>query len=148
MTCKGLSHAQTCQWLPSEHRNFSVSLGLPPFARRYFGNRFCFLLLRLLKRFNSSGCLNSAFLLLLSALVSAVQEPPALRAIVAFSAAATLLYTPVLKRMTFIKNLAVAAVIALTPLTGALALGQVSIYTVRSVHNIVVPNKCVSVNTL
>ena len=53
------------------------------------------------------------------------QEPPLLRLIIAFSAAATLLYTPVLKRVTFIKNLAVAAVIALTPVTGALALGQV-----------------------
>ena len=48
-----------------------------------------------------------------------------LRAIIAASAAATLLYTPVLKRLTLIKNVAVASVIALTPLTGALALGQV-----------------------
>ena len=55
-----------------------------------------------------------------------LQEPPALRLIIAFSAAATLLYTPVLKRLTLVKNLAVAAVIALTPLTGALALGVVS----------------------
>ena len=54
-----------------------------------------------------------------------MQEPPALRAIIAASAAATLLYTPVLKRLTLIKNVAVASVIALTPLTGALALGQV-----------------------
>lgn len=54
-----------------------------------------------------------------------VQEPPALRAVVAASAAATLLYTPVLKRLTLVKNVAVASVIALTPLTGALALGQV-----------------------
>ena len=55
-----------------------------------------------------------------------LQEPPALRLIIAFSAAATLLYTPVLKRLTLVKNLAVAAVIALTPLTGALALAVVS----------------------
>ena len=54
-----------------------------------------------------------------------MQEPPTLRAIIAASAAATLLYTPVLKRLTFVKNMAVASVIALTPLTGALALGQV-----------------------
>ncbi len=54
-----------------------------------------------------------------------MQEPPALRTIIAASAAATLLYTPVLKRLTLIKNVAVASVIALTPLTGALALGQV-----------------------
>ena len=54
-----------------------------------------------------------------------MQEPLALRAIIATSAAATLLYTPVLKRLTLVKNVAVASVIALTPLTGALALGQV-----------------------
>ena len=55
----------------------------------------------------------------------ALQEPPALRLIIAASAAATLLYTPVLKRLTAVKNLSVALVIALTPLTGALSLGQV-----------------------
>lgn len=48
-----------------------------------------------------------------------------LRLIIAFSAASTLLYTPVLKRIIAVKNLSVALVIALTPLTGALCLGQV-----------------------
>ena len=53
------------------------------------------------------------------------QEPPLLRAIVAFSAAATLLYTPLLKRLTGVKTAAVAAIIALSPLAGALAAGAV-----------------------
>ena len=54
-----------------------------------------------------------------------IQEPPALRIIIAASAAATLLYTPLLKRMTLVKNVAVAAVIALSPVSGALAAGAV-----------------------
>jgi 4-hydroxybenzoate polyprenyltransferase len=40
------------------------------------------------------------------------------RAIVAFSAAATLLYTPLFKRLTAVKNAAVASVIALAPIAG------------------------------
>jgi 4-hydroxybenzoate polyprenyltransferase len=54
-----------------------------------------------------------------------LQEPLALRIIIAASAAATLLYTPLLKRMTLVKNAAVAAVIALAPVSGALAAGAV-----------------------
>ncbi|CAL5225213.1 g7998 [Coccomyxa viridis] len=71
------------------------------------------------------GALLLSFALYTSVLIAGCMlEPPALRAIIATSAAATLLYTPVLKRLTFVKNVAVASVIALTPLTGALALGQ------------------------
>ncbi len=58
-------------------------------------------------------------------ILSCVQEPPMLRFIIAFSAGATLLYTPILKRMTAVKNIAVAAVIALSPIAGALAAGGV-----------------------
>ena len=36
-------------------------LGFSPFARRYLGNRFCFLFLRLLRCFNSPGSLVSAY---------------------------------------------------------------------------------------
>ena len=57
----------------------------------------------------------------------AVQEPLALRIIIAASAAATLLYTPLLKRVTLVKNAAVAAVIALAPVSGALAAGAVEL---------------------
>lgn len=46
-----------------------------------------------------------------------------LRLIIAASAATTLLYTPVLKRISFVKNAAVAATIAGAPLAGALAAG-------------------------
>jgi 4-hydroxybenzoate polyprenyltransferase len=53
-------------------------------------------------------------------------EPSRLRSIVAFSAAATLLYTPLFKKLTAIKNATVATVIALAPLAGALAAGAVS----------------------
>lgn len=52
-------------------------------------------------------------------------EPSRLRSIVAFSAAATLLYTPLFKRLTGVKNATVATVIALAPLAGALAAGAV-----------------------
>lgn len=62
------------------------------------------------------GCLIAACLM----------EPSRLRSIVAFSAAATLLYTPLFKRVTAIKNATVATVIALAPLAGALAAGAVS----------------------
>ena len=51
------------------------------------------------------------------------QEPPLLRAIIAFSAAATLAYTPLLKRLTGVKTATVAAIIALSPLAGALTAG-------------------------
>jgi 4-hydroxybenzoate polyprenyltransferase len=53
-------------------------------------------------------------------------EPSRLRSIVAFSAAATLLYTPLFKKLTAIKNATVATVIALAPVAGALAAGAVS----------------------
>jgi hypothetical protein len=62
------------------------------------------------------GCLIAACLM----------EPSRLRSIVAFSAAATLLYTPLFKRLTAIKNATVAMVIALAPIAGALAAGAVS----------------------
>jgi len=71
-------------------------------------------------------CYESADLSFIISVAHFVQEPPALRMIIAFSAGTTLLYTPVLKRMTGVKNLAVAAVIALSPLSGALAAGLVS----------------------
>ena len=35
----------------------SIGLGFSPFARHYLGNRFCFLLLRVLRCFSSPGCL-------------------------------------------------------------------------------------------
>lgn len=47
----------------------------------------------------------------------------ALRSVIAVSAAATLLYTPLLKQVTGLKNATVAAVIAASPLAGALAAG-------------------------
>ena len=55
-----------------------------------------------------------------------------LRLIIASSAASTLLYTPVLKRLTAVKNLSVALIIALTPLTGALCLGQVELLILQN----------------
>jgi len=48
-------------------------------------------------------------------------EPPALRAVVALSSTVTMLYTPLFKRVPLVKNLTVAAVVALAPLAGALA---------------------------
>lgn len=48
-----------------------------------------------------------------------------LRLIIAMSAVATLAYTPILKRITAMKNLTVAFIIATSPLTGALATGLV-----------------------
>ena len=41
--------------LQPQHR--SVGLGCSLFARRYWGNRFCFLFLRVLRCFSSPGCL-------------------------------------------------------------------------------------------
>lgn len=55
-----------------------------------------------------------------------VQEPPLLRTIIAASAALTLLYTPLLKQLTWIKNACVAAVVAASPFAGALAARAVS----------------------
>ena len=70
-----------------------------------------------------------------------LMEPPALRShtisaisdsncryrqIIAFSATGTLLYTPFLKSLTLVKNLLVASITALSPISGALAAGTVS----------------------
>ena len=70
-----------------------------------------------------------------------LMEPPALRSrtffafsdnscpyrqIIAFSAAGTLLYTPFLKSLTLVKNLLVASITSLSPISGALAAGTVS----------------------
>jgi 4-hydroxybenzoate polyprenyltransferase len=52
-------------------------------------------------------------------------EDSLLRWTVAAASAATLLYTPVLKRMTAMKNLTVAFIIAASPFCGALATGLV-----------------------
>ena len=49
-----------------------------------------------------------------------------LRTVIAASAALTLLYTPVLKQLTWIKNACVAAVVAASPFAGALAARAVS----------------------
>eukprot|EP00951_Prasinocladus_malaysianus_P005085 scaffold36193_cov49-Prasinocladus_malaysianus.AAC.2 len=46
-----------------------------------------------------------------------------LRTVIAVSAGLTILYTPFLKRVTAVKNLVVAAIIAASPLAGALAVG-------------------------
>ncbi|CAL8467253.1 g6789 [Coccomyxa elongata] len=73
------------------------------------------------------GALLLSFCLYSAVLISAcILEPPLLRFVIAFSAGATLLYTPLLKRMTGIKNISVAAVIALSPVAGALAAGAAS----------------------
>ena len=48
---------------------------------------------------------------------------PGVRAITAASAAATVLYTPLLKRLPLVKTCTVAAVISAAPLAGALAAG-------------------------
>ena len=65
-----------------------------------------------------------------------MQEPPLLRTVIAASAALTLLYTPLLKQLTWIKNACVAAVVAASPFAGALAARAVS------------PEPCMSVLTL
>lgn len=54
-----------------------------------------------------------------------MQGQSALRSVIAMSAAATVLYTPLLKRLTGVKNATVAAVITASPLAGALAAGAV-----------------------
>eukprot|EP00879_Flechtneria_rotunda_P001584 GHRR01001743.1.p1 GENE.GHRR01001743.1~~GHRR01001743.1.p1 ORF type:complete len:404 (+),score=95.94 GHRR01001743.1:144-1355(+) len=77
-----------------------------------------------------SGAIAPDAALLLSSLLycacliaACLMEPTRLRSIVAFSAAATLLYTPLFKKVTAVKNVTVAVVIALAPLAGALAAG-------------------------
>jgi 4-hydroxybenzoate polyprenyltransferase len=70
-------------------------------------------------------------------------EPSRLRSIVAFSAAATLLYTPLFKKLTGVKNATVATVIALAPLAGALAAGAVSRFDLQllSIRGVVLPGE-------
>ena len=63
-----------------------------------------------------------------------------LRLIIAMSAAATLAYTPILKRMTAMKNLTVAFIIAASPLAGALATGMVRLQT--TLYNAHAPIPC------
>lgn len=67
-----------------------------------------------------SSCIYIAVLIIACTLMDSV-----LRLIIALSAAATLAYTPILKRMTAMKNLTVAFIIAASPLAGALATGLV-----------------------
>lgn len=67
-------------------------------------------------------------------MAACLMEQPAVRAIVAFSAGATLLYTPLFKRVTIIKNALVASVIALAVLGGAIAAGSVSAGVPLSIH--------------
>lgn len=70
------------------------------------------------------GALLLSSVLYMTVLVAACcMEPLLLRIIVAASAMATLLYTPLLKRMTLLKNLTVASIVAASPITGALAAG-------------------------
>jgi 4-hydroxybenzoate polyprenyltransferase len=86
--------------------------------------------------FKRAGAIAPDAALLLSSLLycgcliaACLMEPSRLRSIVAFSAAATLLYTPLFKKLTGVKNATVATVIALAPLAGALAAGAVSSHT-------------------
>lgn len=68
------------------------------------------------------GALLLASLIYIAVLCLACLLPsPALRCIIAASSAITVAYTPLLKRITAIKNAAVAFIIAASPLTGALA---------------------------
>ena len=68
------------------------------------------------------GALLLASLIYIAVLCLACLLPsPALRGIVAASSAITVAYTPILKRVTALKNLAVAFIIAASPLSGALA---------------------------
>lgn len=68
------------------------------------------------------GALLLASLIYIAVLCLACLLPsPALRCIVAASSAITVAYTPILKRITLVKNLAVAFIIAASPLSGALA---------------------------
>ena len=60
-------------------------------------------------------------------LISAcTMKPHALRMLIAASAAATMAYTPLLKRCTLVKNVVVAGVIASAPIAGGLAARMVS----------------------
>lgn len=54
-----------------------------------------------------------------------LQDSLSLRSVIATSAGLTVMYTPLLKRMTAIKNIVVAAIVAASPLAGALAAGAV-----------------------
>lgn len=70
------------------------------------------------------GALLFASCIYIAVLIVACTLPDTiLRLIIAISAAATLAYTPILKRMTAMKNLTVAFIIAASPLSGALATG-------------------------
>ncbi|KAK9814843.1 hypothetical protein WJX72_012464 [[Myrmecia] bisecta] len=74
------------------------------------------------------GALLFASVIYIGVLMAAcLMEPPLLRLIVAMSAGATLLYTPLLKRLTCVKNATVAAIIAASPIAGALAAGASSL---------------------
>lgn len=55
---------------------------------------------------------------------------PLLRFAISAAAIVTLLYTPVLKRITAVKNLAVAFVISASPLCGAIASGMVCFHSI------------------
>jgi len=48
-------------------------------------------------------------------------KSPELTAVVLFSAFITIIYTPILKNIVFVKNLSVGAIVALTPVVGAIA---------------------------
>ena len=73
-------------------------------------------------RVSVDGALLLGGALYLSALVAAAWlEPRELRLLVACSAAVTLAYTPVIKKVALAKTAAVAGVIALSPAAGALA---------------------------
>ena len=63
----------------------------------------------------------SAYIVVL--LATSLISDARVRFVIAASAVATLLYTPVLKRISFVKNAAVAGTIAAAPLAGALAAG-------------------------
>lgn len=67
-----------------------------------------------------SGLLYCAVLI-----AACLMDASAARRVVAFSAAATLLYTPVFKKLAAVKNATVASVVALAPVAGALAAGAV-----------------------
>jgi 4-hydroxybenzoate polyprenyltransferase len=71
------------------------------------------------------GALLFGGFLYLSTLVAAAWlEPRELRLLVASSAAVTLAYTPVLKKIPLVKTVAVAGVVALSPAAGALAVSS------------------------
>lgn len=56
---------QTIRWVLNPHTATTallhcIGLGFSPFARRYSGNRFCFLFLGVLRCFSSPACLHTA----------------------------------------------------------------------------------------